>query len=123
MARGDHEPVAAIYAIGSDDADIPVLPDTFSEAAINFIHQCLLRCVCACVRVCVCACVRVCVCACVRVCLCACVLVCVCACVRVCVRACVRACGVYVCVFACPLVYSVNEKACRQWNLDFYRYS
>jgi len=43
MLRGDKEPVAAIYAIGSDDVDIPCLPRSYSEPARDFVQQCLVR--------------------------------------------------------------------------------
>lgn len=41
--RGDREPIAAIYAIGSDDFAVPMLPETFSDAAREFVRLCLLR--------------------------------------------------------------------------------
>lgn len=40
---GDKEPVAAIYAIGSDDVDTPCLPDSFSGPARDFVQQSLIR--------------------------------------------------------------------------------
>ena len=34
---------AAMYAIASYDTEIPTLPDSFSEAARDFVARCLIR--------------------------------------------------------------------------------
>ena len=41
--RADREPLAAIYAIGSDEFPVPLLPDSFSYEAREFVQLALIR--------------------------------------------------------------------------------
>ena len=43
ICRGDREPIAALYAIGSDEFPVPQLPDTFPPEARDFVSLCLTR--------------------------------------------------------------------------------
>ena len=43
ISRADMPPMSAIFAIGSDTASVPPLPDKFSLEARDFVRLCLIR--------------------------------------------------------------------------------